>query len=163
MTARRIALGLAAVLLAAPVAASDPQSTPAAAAGCDAARGRQVFAKCLACHSLDPGGAHSAAGPNLHGVHGRRAGAAPGFGYSPALQESGITWNEAELTEFLTRPAKMIPGTTMMFVGLKSAADRAALVCFLRETGRPAEASPPASAPAAEPRQAAPAQGAPAP
>jgi cytochrome c len=108
---------------------------------CELERGKRVFTQCLSCHTLDPSGKHVAAGPNLRGIVGRRAGTLPGFEYSPALRDSGIRWTEEELARFLEKPSRRIPGTIMMFVGLKQPADRAALICYLREEGSKRERS----------------------
>jgi cytochrome c len=99
------------------------------AANCDAGLGEQVFAKCTACHSLQAG--QHMTGPSLHGLRGRRAGTVEGFSFSPALRDSGIVWGEATLDSFLQSPQTFIPGTVMPFGGIKSATDRAALVCYL--------------------------------
>lgn len=91
---------------------------------------------CQACHSLSEGGPNQV-GPNLFGIFGRAAGQAPGFNYSPALRESGITWSATELDRWLADPTGYLPGTTMVFAGYQSAEDRDALIGFLVEaTGR---------------------------
>ena len=41
----------------------------------DPAAGRQIFRKCQACHSLDPG--KNLVGPSLAGIIGKKAGADP--------------------------------------------------------------------------------------
>ena len=72
-------------------------------------------------------------GPNLGGIFGRQSGQAEGFSYSKANKESGITWNENTLYEYLLNPKKYIPGTKMVFAGLKKPEDRADLIAFLKE------------------------------
>jgi cytochrome c len=123
---------LAALLVATvPVIAQEP----AAAGACDAAPGKKLFEQCLSCHSLDASGKSMNAGPNLNGVIGRKAGTLPGYSFSQALKTSGITWTESDLLDFIAKPPKKVPGTVMMFIGMKNPADRAALMCYLRTAG----------------------------
>jgi cytochrome c len=136
---RRHAVAAVALLFA---AASGSGAAQDAASACDPAPGKKLFEQCLSCHSLDASGKSVNAGPNLNGVIGRKAGTLPGYGFSAALKGSGITWTEADLDAFITRPAKKVPGTVMMFVGMRSAADRAALLCYLRSAAAPAAAAP---------------------
>jgi cytochrome c len=100
---------------------------PAAAAP-DPARGEQVYARCLACHAL----AYDRVGPHHCGLFGRVAGSVPGFGYSPAMKHSRITWNAETLDRFLAKPLKMVPGSTMTYDGVPDPKDRADLIAYLR-------------------------------
>lgn len=102
------------------------------AAECNLDKGQKTFAnKCGLCHVSAPGVAHTV-GPNLHGVTGREPGKAAGFNYSEALAGVGGVWDEARLDAFLTSPNTAVPGTAMPFQGLKSAAERQNLICFLQ-------------------------------
>ncbi|MGJ0239463.1 cytochrome c family protein [uncultured Novosphingobium sp.] len=93
--------------------------------------GAQVFARsCAMCHTVARG-APPKLGPNLAGVSGRKAGAVPGFRYSPAMAKSGLTWNANTLDAFLTKPAAVVPGNRMGFAGVKDTAQRAALVSYM--------------------------------
>ena len=103
----------------------------ASAAG-DAAAGAQVFAQCSACHAVGAG-AQNNIGPVLNGVVGRAAGTYPGFRYSSAVKKSGLTWDEATLTQYLRGPEKVLPGTKMVFPGLASDADLANLIAYLKQ------------------------------
>ncbi|MGE0053040.1 MAG: cytochrome c family protein [Hyphomicrobium sp.] len=114
------------VLAAAMVAAM-----PVAASAADAEAGKTVFNKCKACHQIGEG-AKNAVGPHLDGVVGRKAGTAEGFNYSEAMKNSGLTWDEATLNEYLTDPRKKVPGNKMVFMGLKNDDDRANLIEFLK-------------------------------
>lgn len=108
-------------------------SSNAVFAGDDNLRGEQVFKKCKACHTLDESGKHRL-GPNLYGLFGRNAGTAENFKrYSKAVKNSGIVWNEDTLYRFLENPKAMIPGTKMIFRGIKKESDVHALVEYLRE------------------------------
>ena len=101
----------------------------AAAAG-NPAHGEQVYKTCALCHSLDRNGA----GPRHAGVFGRTAGTVPDYRYSPALQKSGIVWNDETLDKWLADPQTLVPGTKMFF-DVKSAQDRADVIDFLKEKG----------------------------
>lgn len=95
------------------------------------AAGKASFAKCKACHNLEPG--KNVIGPSLHGLFGRKAGTAPGFHYSSANKNSGIVWNEQTLFEYLENPQKFIPGTKMVFPGIKREKERRDLIAYLKE------------------------------
>lgn len=103
---------------------------PAFAAG-DPAKGKAVFVQCAACHKADASG-RSTIGPNLWQVSGRKAGTLPGYAYSPAMKAVGKPWTDAALDAYLTSPAKAVPGNKMPFAGIKSPADRANLIAYLR-------------------------------
>ncbi|AXU21589.1 cytochrome c family protein (plasmid) [Novosphingobium sp. THN1] len=100
----------------------------------DAAAGKRAFLKCVACHSIAKG-APNKIGPNLFGVVGRKAGTAPGFRYSAAMKAKGaaIVWNPATLDNWLARPSAVIPGTSMAFGGVPNAAERAAIIAYLKK------------------------------
>jgi len=95
----------------------------------DADAGRQVFKKCQACHSLEPGKA--ILGPSLAGVVGRKSGSDPSFSYSPAMKQAGLTWDPPTLDAYLAAPAKVVPGNRMPFPGLKTDHDRQDVIAFL--------------------------------
>ena len=98
----------------------------------DAVEGKVAAVKqCRVCHSFDKGG-KLVFGPNLFGVYGKAAGSVEGYNYSEALSESGLTWTEANLIEFLANPEQFIKGTKANFPGVKSAKKRADIVAYMR-------------------------------
>ena len=98
----------------------------------DAARGEQVFHQCRACHQIGDD-ARNSVGPQLNGVIGRRAGTAPDYSYSPANRNSGIVWDEATFTEYIKNPRGKVPGTKMIFAGLKDERRIQDLIAFLKQ------------------------------
>jgi cytochrome c len=105
-----------------------------AATAQDAAAGEKVFAKCKICHQIGEG-AKNMVGPVLSGVVGRKAGSYPDYHYSDANKGSGITWDEVTLKEYLKDPKAKVPGTKMVFPGLKSDDDIANVIAYLKRFG----------------------------
>ena len=105
-------------------------AAPATSKG-DAAHGQQIFARCSVCHTIGQTGGKM--GPPLNGVVGRKAGSVAGYAYSPAMKNSGLTWDAATLARFLQAPMKTVPGTKMFFPGLASPQDQADVVAFLKQ------------------------------
>jgi len=128
----------------------------------DAAKGEATFKKCMACHTITPGGANGI-GPNLNGVMGKPVGKhAAGFAYSADLSGHGGNWDWANMNAWLTSPKKFAAGTKMSFAGLSDGQERANLLVYINSQGSnlPLPAAPAAAAPAegAAPAVAAPAE-----
>jgi cytochrome c len=85
----------------------------------DVAKGENSFHKCLPCHSIGDG-AENKIGPELNGLDGRHSGSVDGFDYSDANKNSGIVWNEAKFKEYIQDPRGVVPGTKMIFAGIKN-------------------------------------------
>ena len=98
----------------------------------DAANGEKVFAQCRACHQIGEN-AKNAVGPVLNGLFGRKSGTVEGYAYSPANKSSGITWDEATFREYIKDPKAKIPGTKMIYAGLKDEARINDLVAYLKQ------------------------------
>ncbi len=101
----------------------------------DAAKGKTIFQQqCGICHQVGPN-AHNTIGPILNGVYNAKAGAVPGFNFSPAMKqagEKGLVWNDANLNKFLENPQSVVPGTTMPYAGLQDATQRADVIAYLK-------------------------------
>jgi len=85
----------------------------------DAQKGKAVFNQCMACHAIGPG-AQTKIGPELNGLDGRKAGTVPNFSYSDANKNSGIVWSEATFKDYIKDPRAKVPGTKMIFAGVKN-------------------------------------------
>lgn len=96
----------------------------------DAAKGKVDFITCQTCHSLDAG--VNKIGPSLHGIIGRKAGTVPGFKYSNANKDSGITWTPEKLFQYLEKPQRVVPGTKMTFAGFDDPQKRADVIAYLQ-------------------------------
>ncbi|XP_054446658.1 cytochrome c-like [Pteronotus mesoamericanus] len=99
----------------------------------DVEESKKIFVqKCAQCHTVDQG-SRRRTGPNLHGPFGQKTGHAPGFSYTDANKNKGTPWRGAMLMEYLKKPKKCIPGTKLIFAGIKKSSERAALVAYLRK------------------------------
>jgi cytochrome c len=107
-------------------------ASSAAALAQDAAAGKTSFNKCLACHAIGEG-AKNKVGPELNGLDGRKSGSAPDYNYSDANKNSGITWSEAQFKEYIKDPKAKIPGTKMVFAGIKNDQEVNDLWAFLAQ------------------------------
>src|SRR3954469_20387420 len=114
---------LAGAMLAASVGGASAQ---------DVAAGENSFKKCLACHSVGED-AKNKVGPELNGLQGRKAGTAEGYSYSEANKNSGITWDEASFKDYIRDPKAKIPGTKMVFAGIKNEQEAGDLWAFLAQ------------------------------
>ena len=113
------------VVIASSIAAS-------AAIAQDVAAGKTSFNKCMACHAGGEG-AKNKVGPELNGLDGRHSGTAASYSYSDANKNSGITWNEAQFKDYIKDPKAKIPGTKMVFAGIKNEKEAGDLWTFLAQ------------------------------
>lgn len=108
-------------------------AAPAQTAGSadDVARGKRLFMLCAACHDVKSGGP-ARIGPHLDGLIGRRSASVAGFQFSPAMQAKPFVWDEKALDAWLVKPADVVPGNTMPFAGMPQAADRKAMIAYIK-------------------------------
>jgi len=107
-------------------------------------QGKKIAKKCAACHSFNKNGKNGL-GPNLYGIAGRQIASIKDFKYSPALKAKGGNWTNETLDCFMIKPKECVPGTKMVFAGLKKPKQRADLIGYLRslsDTPPPAQKSP---------------------
>ena len=116
-------LALAAVALAASAGAALAQ---------DAAAGETSFKKCMPCHDVGDD-TKNKVGPMLNGLAGRKSGTIEGFNYSDANKNSGIVWNEETFKDYIKDPRAKIPGTKMIFPGIKNEKEAGDLWTYLKQ------------------------------
>ncbi|MBD3849500.1 cytochrome c family protein [Bosea sp. SSUT16] len=104
----------------------------ASASAQDVAAGEKSFAKCRACHQVGET-AKNTIGPVLNGLFGRQSGAVEGYAYSPANKNAGITWDDASFADYIKDPRAKMPGTKMVFAGIKNDTEIADLTAYLKQ------------------------------
>ena len=107
-------------------------ATASGALAQDATAGKASFNKCLACHAIGEG-AKNKVGPELNGLDGRKSGTTEGYSYSEANKNSGITWAKDVFLEYIRDPKAKIPGTKMIFAGIKNEKEASDLWAFLAQ------------------------------
>lgn len=121
-----IVLGLG--LLLAPAAVSAQQGLMAG----DPERGRLAFAPCRTCHYPEASMGHNN-GPNLHRIFGKVVGQQAGFDYySDEFKSAQFVWTPALMFAWLEDPMGIIPGSSMMSLGVPDPQRRADLIAFLK-------------------------------
>ncbi len=98
----------------------------------DVTAGKSSFNKCMACHAIGEG-AKNKVGPELNGLEGRKSGTTAGYSYSEANKNSGITWSKDVVLEYIKEPKAKIPGTKMVFAGIKNEKEAGDLWAFLAQ------------------------------
>ncbi len=94
--------------------------------------GEQLIKRCQACHNFAKGGPNGV-GPNQYGLVGRKTASVTGFDYSDAMKKKGGTWTFQALSDFLTSPKNIVPGTKMGFAGFARPEERAAVIAYINK------------------------------
>ena len=116
--------------------AAAAMTTMASSSG-DPMGGEEVYRRCAACHSLTSG--QHGLGPSLAGVFGRKAGAAEGYSYSPAMKNSNVVWDDGTLDAHLKDVRGFIPGNKMAALfpgGVQDADERAAVIAYIKAASK---------------------------
>ena len=98
----------------------------------DVAAGEKLFSQCRACHQVGDT-VKDEVGPVLNGLFGRKAGMVEGYTYSPANKNSGLTWDEATFREYIKDPKAKVPGTKMVYPGIKDEKKVDDLIAYLHQ------------------------------
>jgi cytochrome c len=99
----------------------------------DLAAGEKQFkGTCAICHDIGPG-AKNKIGPVLNGLDGRKSGTIPNFKYSQANKNSGIIWDDTQFLDYIKDPKAKIPGTIMVFLGIKNEEAAKNLWAYLKQ------------------------------
>lgn len=102
----------------------------------DAWRGWETYRQqCMACHEVGPGARHNNKAPQLNAIVGRVAGGSPGYPFSNALRNAQITWDEANMVQFLTDPQTIMPGNRHTGVKPVSVDDAENIIAYLKRFG----------------------------
>ena len=102
------------------------------ALGQDVEKGATLFKQCAVCHKIGPGATNSI-GPELNGLDGRHSGSVANYTYSDANKNSGIVWNEQTFEDYIKDPRAKIPGTKMIFAGIKNEQQAKDLWAYLKQ------------------------------
>ncbi len=113
-----LAFGVVLLIAAGPVLAADIEA------------GKTAFKKCALCHTTEAGKS-SKIGPSLFGVVGRQSASLENFNYSDAMKKFEHAWDEQTLDLYLADPRGTVPGTKMIFPGIKDKAERDDVIAYL--------------------------------
>jgi cytochrome c len=115
--------------------------SPSVVVAQDISAGERSWNKCRACHQIGET-AKNSVGPELNGLLGRHSGSVEGYSYSGANKNSGITWDEATFAVYIKDPKARIPGTKMVFAGIKNEQEIKDLTAFLKQFGKDGKKAP---------------------
>jgi cytochrome c len=114
---KALALGSLVAMAAGPAVAADVEA------------GKTAFKKCALCHTTETG--KNKIGPSLFGIVGRKSATVENFNYSEAMKKFDHTWDEGTLDEYLADPRGTVPGTKMIFPGIKEKTERDDVIAYL--------------------------------
>lgn len=109
---------------------ADKTSIHFVAPGEGAPTGQALYRICAGCH-VPAEGNDTAIGPSLDGIVGRKVASVSDFEYSAAMRGIDGAWTAERLDAFLADPSSVVPGTTMLFNGIRDAAARRALIEYM--------------------------------
>ena len=118
----------------APAAAADkgPASIAPMMVSANIEAGQKYARVCSACHNFEKGGPNKV-GPNLYNIVNNKHAHMDNFAYSDMMKSmESKKWTYEELNQFLYNPRSYAPGTKMAFAGIKSDAERANVIAWLR-------------------------------
>src|SRR6516164_2699405 len=95
----------------------------------DVEAGKTAFKKCALCHTTEAG--KNKIGPSLFGIVGRKSATLEDFNYSEGMKKFDHTWDEETLDTYLADPRATVPGTKMIFPGIKDKAERDDVIAYL--------------------------------
>jgi len=95
----------------------------------DVDAGKTDFKKCALCHTTEAG--KNKVGPSLFGVVGRKAASLDGYNYSEAMKKYDHDWDPKTLDSYLADPRAVVPGTKMIFPGIKDEKERQDVIGYL--------------------------------
>ena len=101
---------------------------PIAAAG-DVDAGKTDFKKCALCHTTEAG--KNKVGPSLFGIIGRKSASVENYSYSEGMKKFDHTWDPQTLDTYLADPRAVVPGTKMIFPGIKDEKERQDVIAYL--------------------------------
>ncbi|CAN5774293.1 hypothetical protein BH23PSE1_BH23PSE1_10940 [soil metagenome] len=120
----RLCIAAAAVFAAAPAAADEDLIE----------QGFGLYQQnCRTCHVMAEG--EHRLGPSLHGVVGREVGSVEGFNFSGSLANASEVWDEDLLDAFIENPDAVFSGNQMLYQGMPSEDNRAALIAYIISEG----------------------------
>jgi len=103
-----------------------------AAAAQDVEKGAISFKKCAICHKIGPG-ATNLVGPVLNGLDGRHSGSVAGFSYSMPTRIPASSGTNRPFAEYIKDPRAKIPGTKMIFAGIKNEPEIKDLWAYIKQ------------------------------
>jgi len=106
-------------------------TTPEAKAQ-DVSAGEASFRKCQPCHDVGEN-ARNKVGPKLNGLEGRKSGTTEDYSYSEANKNANITWSAASFKDYIADPREKMPGTKMIFPGIKNEKEAEDLWAYLSQ------------------------------
>jgi cytochrome c len=95
----------------------------------DVEAGKVAFKKCALCHTTEAG--KNKIGPSLFGIVGRKSASLDDYSYSEAMKKFDHTWDAQTLDTYLADPRATVPGTKMIFPGIKDKTERDDVIAYL--------------------------------